>query len=111
MDGDMMVVPAERRQVLGVVAPAVGSEDNMVGLQSVTRPARRNHTSAVTPEGEAPRGRWDRPGGRRGRHRAVLVDGYHLDGPFTKDSFERRGTYPRAGGHLSATLTCGCCGD
>ena len=50
VDGDMMVVPAEAGQVVGMVVTAVGPLPDVVGLEPVTAGAALDRTLPLIPE-------------------------------------------------------------
>jgi len=54
VDGDVVVVPAEGDQVVGVVVAAVGSWADVVGLEPVAAVASLDRTLVLVPPGHEP---------------------------------------------------------
>ena len=63
VDGDMVVVPTQRGEVVEVVGAAVAVFSNMVRLKPVAALTGVDGAATVTPGHEAANRRWDGPGG------------------------------------------------
>ena len=74
MDHNMVVEPAQRREIVRGVVTTRRSEVDVVSLEPVPGATSRNRTSAVSPSHEAFDGRWYRPGGVRGDDRLPGIE-------------------------------------
>ena len=79
VDGDVVVEPAERGEVVGVVSAAVGAVPDVVGLEPIAAGAACDHTPAVTMCHEAAYRSWDcsRSGRRDDRPATDEADDLH----------------------------------
>jgi len=98
MDGDMMVIPAERDQVLAVGLASERPWWGVVDFEPVTAGAASNGASPVPVEDESSKsaGNGPRPAPQVERL-AVLGDTYDLDDPVAQDLFEHPGPEPGPG--------------
>jgi hypothetical protein len=63
VDDDVVVVPAEGGEVVGICASALGPGDVVVGLEPVAGDASVGCAAAVAVEDESPKFGWDDPAG------------------------------------------------
>jgi hypothetical protein len=63
MDRHVVVVPANGRQVVGIVIPALAVFSDVMGLKPVSAAAAGDRASAVAPQNETPDGRGNGAGG------------------------------------------------
>ena len=108
MDHDVMVEPAQRREIVGVVSSALIPMSNVVGLEAGGRTATVGGTSTVSSEHEmsCP----PRNCGLRGANRqwnALLSQRSDLNSRFTPEPLQRGGTNPRSANDPSTRLTVG----
>ena len=61
VDHNVVVVPTERDEVVGVGAAPLAVGDPVVGLEPVHRLAPVSGATAITVDHEAPQPRWDHP--------------------------------------------------
>lgn len=110
MGNHVMVEPAQRGEVVGVVITAVGTLANVVGLKSVAAPTPVDGATTITPCDETA-DRWcDGTGPVRGSDGFPIHDSDELDPPSAQDPFQY--TRSDSGSELdlgtSLTLTAVC---
>ena len=78
VDRDVVMPPAHRAKVVGVVGTASGPGDDVMNLDAVTAVTAIDHTAAVTGQDEAAHLECNYPGGRPNRQRdtGTRIDQY-----------------------------------
>jgi hypothetical protein len=104
VDGDVVVVPAEGYEVVGVVVAALGAVADVMDLEPVAAGAAVDDTAAVAMEDVAAGGGWDRAGRVGGPQRPASVGLDDLDSSAAQDAFQRCRADSGSGGDLGASF-------
>jgi hypothetical protein len=110
VNDDVMVVPAQRCQVLRFVASAVGPRQDVVWLEPISGATPVDCATAVSPEDESSNRGWDRarPVGRD--YRSAVAHSHDVDRAGAEDALERPRTDSQSvAGDLGARLASARC--
>ena len=106
MNGDMVVPPAQRREVLEIVGSALAARNDVVDFEAISRPASVDGASAVPAEnGTAELGRYDPGGGADGEGSAGVGVDDDLDRSLAEESVERVRSDAGSGGEGDSGFT------
>ncbi len=108
VNGNVVVPPAQRGEVLHVVGASLAAGNNMVDLEPVTAPASINSATPVTKQNEASYFGGNHPcSGTHNRGPARTLIDHYFDGAFTQDPIQSVRTHPGTTANSHPRLTLG----